>query len=140
MTSSSPPSGTGIVMLDGRAGQLSSPVSSSKLRMASSTGSAAGSWEIDMIPGMSRALPMGLADAGVIGREKPFYDVWGDTVNLASRMESSGVADHVNVSAATHALIRDHFETAHRGAIEAKNKGRVEMYFVLGPRAGATQT
>ncbi|MCB9707090.1 MAG: tetratricopeptide repeat protein [Myxococcales bacterium] len=78
--------------------------------------------------------------AGVIGREKPFYDVWGDTVNLASRMESSGVADHVNVSAATHALIRDHFETAHRGAIEAKNKGRVEMYFVLGPRAGATQT
>ena len=68
--------------------------------------------------------------AGVIGRVKPVYDVWGDTVNVASRMESSGAADQVNLSDATHRLITRYFETTPRGQIQAKNKGLIDMHFV----------
>jgi class 3 adenylate cyclase/ligand-binding sensor domain-containing protein len=68
--------------------------------------------------------------AGVVGKRKFAYDIWGDTVNTASRMESSGEAGEVNVSGATHALIKDRFECQARGQVEAKNKGRIDMYFV----------
>ncbi len=68
--------------------------------------------------------------AGVIGSEKFSYDVWGDTVNVASRMESSGAAGRVNVSRATYDLIKDYFECEYRGRLVAKNKGEIEMYFV----------
>ena len=68
--------------------------------------------------------------AGVIGREKFSYDVWGDTVNLASRLESSGVAGRVNISGATHELVKDFFVCEFRGKVLAKNKGEIEMYFV----------
>lgn len=75
--------------------------------------------------------------AGVIGREKFAYDVWGDTVNLASRLESSGEAGRVNISSATYELIKDHFDCESRGAISAKNKGEIDMYFVNGRRREA---
>ena len=68
--------------------------------------------------------------AGVIGRAKFSYDVWGDTVNTASRLESAGVPGRVNISGATHALVRDFFACEYRGTVEAKHKGRIEMYFV----------
>ncbi len=68
--------------------------------------------------------------AGVVGKRKFAYDIWGDTVNTASRMESSGEPGEVNVSGVTYALIKDYFECVHRGQIEAKNKGRIDMYFV----------
>lgn len=68
--------------------------------------------------------------AGIVGTKKFAYDIWGDTVNTASRMESSGEADKVNISAATYGLVKDHFRCTYRGKIEAKNKGMVEMYFV----------
>lgn len=68
--------------------------------------------------------------AGVIGKNKFAYDVWGDTVNLASRMESSGEVDKVNISGITHTWVKHHFECTYRGKIEAKNKGEVDMYFV----------
>lgn len=68
--------------------------------------------------------------AGVVGEKKFVYDVWGDSVNLASRMESSGESGKVNISAATYLRIKDFFETEARGQIMAKNKGAVEMYFV----------
>jgi len=70
--------------------------------------------------------------AGVIGREKFSYDVWGDTVNTASRMESSGEAGRVNISQATYELVKDYFDCEYRGRIKAKNKGEIEMYFVNG--------
>ena len=72
--------------------------------------------------------------AGIVGVKKFAYDIWGDTVNIASRMESSGEAGKVNVSRSTYALIRDEFNCVHRGKINAKNKGEIDMYFVEGRR------
>ena len=70
--------------------------------------------------------------AGVIGNKKFVYDVWGDTVNTASRMESSGVPGNINISHATFELVKDFFECEHRGKISAKNKGELDMYLVRG--------
>jgi adenylate cyclase len=67
--------------------------------------------------------------AGVVGVKKFAYDIWGDTVNTAARMESSGEVGMVNVSGETYDLIKDEFECTHRGKIEAKNKGQIDMYF-----------
>ncbi len=73
--------------------------------------------------------------AGVIGQEKFSYDVWGDTVNTASRMESSGVPGRINISHDTYELVKDFFDCEYRGAITAKNKGEIEMYFVNGVKS-----
>lgn len=70
--------------------------------------------------------------AGIVGVKKFAYDIWGDTVNIASRMESSGEAGKVNISGTTYALVKDVFTCTHRGKIEAKNKGEIDMYFVEG--------
>ncbi|MCO4769810.1 MAG: AAA family ATPase [Deltaproteobacteria bacterium] len=72
--------------------------------------------------------------AGVIGTRKFAYDVWGETVNTASRMESSGVPGRVNVSQATYAATEPLFEWTDRGEVAAKGLGRVPMYFVDGIR------
>ena len=69
--------------------------------------------------------------AGIVGTKKFAYDIWGDTVNLASRMESSGEVGQVNISASTYALVKDQFVCEYRGKIAAKNKGEIDMYFVL---------
>lgn len=74
--------------------------------------------------------------AGVVGDKKFAYDIWGDTVNLASRMESSGEPGKVNVSGSTYALIKDKYTCVHRGKIPAKNKGEIDMYFVQGEAFG----
>ncbi|TGK24273.1 adenylate/guanylate cyclase domain-containing protein [Leptospira yasudae] len=68
--------------------------------------------------------------AGVVGTEKFAYDIWGDTVNTASRMESSGIPGEVNISSQTYELIRDFFHCEYRGKIKAKNKGEIDMYLV----------
>jgi class 3 adenylate cyclase len=68
--------------------------------------------------------------AGVIGKKKFAYDVWGDTVNTASRMESSGEPSKVNISGKTYELVKEFFVCEYRGRINAKNKGDVDMYFV----------
>ncbi len=70
--------------------------------------------------------------AGIVGIKKFAYDIWGDTVNTASRMESSGQIGKVNISGSTYELIKDKFTCIHRGKIEAKNKGMIDMYFVEG--------
>jgi class 3 adenylate cyclase len=70
--------------------------------------------------------------AGVIGTKKFIYDIWGDTVNIASHMESSGEAGKVNISGATYELVKDKFNCVHRGKVEAKHKGEIDMYFVNG--------
>lgn len=66
--------------------------------------------------------------AGVIGEHKFSFDIWGDTVNIASRMESSGLEDGINISSELNALIEPFFLTEHRGSIPAKNKGNLSMY------------
>jgi adenylate cyclase len=68
--------------------------------------------------------------AGIVGVKKFAYDIWGDTVNLAARMESSGEAGKINISGSTYELVKDKFNCVHRGKIQAKNKGEVDMYFV----------
>lgn len=68
--------------------------------------------------------------AGVIGNKKFAYDIWGDTVNIASRMESHGEVGKVNISAATYELVKDQFLCSHRGKKEVKNVGEMDMYFV----------
>jgi adenylate cyclase len=70
--------------------------------------------------------------AGIVGVKKFQYDIWGDTVNTASRMESSGEVGRVNISESTYHLLKDdpHFRFTPRGKVEAKGKGEVEMWFV----------
>ncbi|MBL4586975.1 MAG: adenylate/guanylate cyclase domain-containing protein, partial [Flavobacteriales bacterium] len=70
--------------------------------------------------------------AGIVGVKKFAYDIWGDTVNTASRMESSGEVGKVNISQATYTLLKDDaaLSFTSRGKIEAKGKGEMEMYFV----------
>ncbi|MGB1217092.1 MAG: adenylate/guanylate cyclase domain-containing protein, partial [Saprospiraceae bacterium] len=68
--------------------------------------------------------------AGVVGKSKFAYDIWGDTVNIASRMESNGGVGKVNISAGTYDEIRYQFNCEARGKINVKNKGLIEMYFV----------
>ena len=70
--------------------------------------------------------------AGVVGTKKFAYDIWGDTVNIAARMESKGEAGKINISGTTHELIKDDFDCAYRGMIKVKNKGEIAMYFVEG--------
>ncbi|MBK6482072.1 MAG: tetratricopeptide repeat protein [Chitinophagaceae bacterium] len=71
--------------------------------------------------------------AGIVGTKKFAYDIWGDTVNMASRMESSGEAGKVNISSTTYELVKDQFKCTYRGKIQAKGKGKMMMYFVEGP-------
>ena len=68
--------------------------------------------------------------AGIVGVKKYAYDIWGDTVNLAARMEQHSEPGKINISQNTYELVKDQFECAYRGQIEAKNKGLVNMYFV----------
>jgi adenylate cyclase len=68
--------------------------------------------------------------AGIVGVKKFQYDIWGDTVNTASRMESSGEVGKVNISETTYELVKDQFACEYRGKVEAKGKGLVSMYFV----------
>jgi adenylate cyclase len=73
--------------------------------------------------------------AGVIGTKRLVYDLWGDAVNTASRMESHGTAGEVQISRATYELVKDEFVCTPRGTIEVKGKGRMETWYLVGPRS-----
>ena len=68
--------------------------------------------------------------AGIVGVKKFAYDIWGDTVNTASRMESNGEVGKINISQTTYTLVKDKFNCVERGKIQVKGKGEVDMYFV----------
>ena len=70
--------------------------------------------------------------AGVVGNKKFAYDIWGSTVNVASRMETGGEVGKVNISSATYNYVKNDFEFEHRGKVNAKNYGDINMYFVKG--------
>jgi len=91
---------------------------------------------------MRAGIHSGMVIAGVVGTRKFTYDIWGDTVNVAARMESSGEPGEVNISAFTYMLIKDYFFCEYRGKHDAKNKGKMDMYFVRGikPDSGIDPT
>ena len=68
--------------------------------------------------------------AGIVGIKKFAYDIWGDTVNIAARIEQAGEGGKINISGEAYELIRDAFPCTYRGKIAAKNKGEIDMYFV----------
>jgi guanylate cyclase len=72
--------------------------------------------------------------AGVIGRKRFLYDLWGDAVNTANRMESYGTPGRIQITQATYALLADEFECEPRGTIAVKGKGEVETWYLVGPR------
>lgn len=68
--------------------------------------------------------------AGIVGVMKFAYDIWGDTVNTASRLETAGEAGKINISGATYEQVKGHFKCSYRGKVSAKHKGEIDMYFV----------
>ena len=70
--------------------------------------------------------------AGIVGIKKFAFDIWGDTVNIAARMEDNSQVGKVNISQSTYELVKDHFHCTSRGKVTAKNKGEIDMYFVDG--------
>lgn len=74
----------------------------------------------------------GTVIAGVVGHKKLSYDIWGDTVNTASRMESAGEAGRINISGTTYEFVKEFFVCEYRGKMPVKYKGEIEMYFVKG--------
>ena len=93
--------------------------------------------EASMIDGMElwdirTGIHTGTVVAGVVGHKKLSYDIWGDTVNTASRMESSGEAGRINISGTTYEFVKDFFVCEHRGKMPVKYKGEIDMYFVNG--------
>ncbi|MEY3240305.1 MAG: hypothetical protein RIR11_1743 [Bacteroidota bacterium] len=72
----------------------------------------------------------GAVVAGVVGSHKFAYDIWGDTVNIASRIEQASEPNKINISSSTYELVKDKYPCLQRGLVAAKNKGSIEMYFV----------
>jgi class 3 adenylate cyclase/TolA-binding protein len=79
---------------------------------------------------MRIGLHCGSVVAGVVGNKKFAYDIWGDTVNIAARMEAAGTVGKVNISQTVYEFVKNAFICEHRGKIAAKNKGEIDMYFV----------
>ena len=90
--------------------------------------------------GFRAGVHTGPVSAGVIGLRKFAFDVWGDTVNTASRMESHGVPGRVQISGATYCRVQDAFECEPRGKIEVKGKGPIEAWLVVGARGGGQRS
>jgi len=87
-------------------------------------------WEVRI------GLHAGPVGAGVIGTSKFVYDLWGDAVNVASRLETTAPPGQIQVSAAVAAVLGDDFDLEPRGTVELKGKGSTETFLLLGRRSG----
>jgi class 3 adenylate cyclase len=83
---------------------------------------------------MQTGINSGEAVAGTIGVTKCTYDIWGETVNIASRLETTSEPGRINISGSTYALVKDHFDCEYRGKVTARGKGKIDMYYVKGSR------
>ena len=81
----------------------------------------------------------GPVTAGVIGRKRFLYDLWGDAVNTASRMESNGTPGRIQITRATYELVKDAFVCEERGTIPVKGKGEMETWYLVSLRAGGDE-
>ena len=77
---------------------------------------------------------------GVIGRKKFFYELWGDMVNTASRMESHGARGKIQITRATYELVKDQFECEYIGEIDVKGKGKLEAWYLLRAKTKSKRT
>ncbi|MCB0696853.1 MAG: tetratricopeptide repeat protein, partial [Chitinophagaceae bacterium] len=85
--------------------------------------------------GIRIGINTGTVVAGIVGVRKFAYDIWGDSVNTAARMEQNSEPGKINIAEATYQLVKDKFDCSFRGEHSAKNKGLLKMYFVLGAKA-----
>jgi guanylate cyclase len=98
------------------------------LAMRDAVRAAGGEWKVRI------GIHAGPVVAGVLGHRKFVYDLWGDTVNVASRLETTSEPDHIQVSEAVAVGLRDRFDLESRGPVELKGKGATAAYFLLGKR------
>jgi adenylate cyclase len=78
--------------------------------------------------------------AGVIGRKRFLYDLWGDAVNTASRMQSQGTPGRIQITRATYDLLKDEFVCEPRGTVAVKGKGEMETWYLIGSRSEAVRS
>src|SRR4029077_8851107 len=90
--------------------------------------------------GVSFGINSGPVARGVIGRKRFLYDLWGDAVNIASRMETHGTPGHIQITRATCELLEDEFVCEARGTVSVKGKGEMETWYLLGPRRATDRT
>ncbi len=86
-------------------------------------------WEIRI------GIHVGPLVAGVVGKKKYAYDIWGNTVNIASRMETNVAPGHIAISSSAYHLVKDRFDCSYQGKINAKNVGDIDMYYLEGEKS-----